>query len=163
MVDSNLVSEVQSLKIDIDPDILIMELPSLEGLKELLIDNIDNIINSSVNIKPFQKECLRQTREFRFTWTLFIYGSLCNYLDDLCVRKKYNEDSISILLKETLESDIFLTTNKWIRWRNVVEMRKINHSPEAFSQLVEVVREMMGMIDESFWNILKQNNLSMIL
>lgn len=161
--DGNLVENIQSLTLDIEQGTLTMELPSLEEPKELLLNNIDNIINSSTNIKPFQKECLKQIKELSFTWTLFIYGNLCNYLEDLCVRQKYDEDLVSALLKETLENDVFLTADRWIKWKNAVEMRKLNNSPETFSQLVEVVREMMGMIDESFWNTLKQNNLSMIL
>lgn len=161
--DGNLVGNIQSLTLDIEQGTLTMELPSLEEPKELLLNNIDNIINTSTNIKPFQKECLKQIKELSFTWTLFIYGNLCNYLEDLCVRQECDENLVSALLKETLENDVFLTADRWTKWKNAVEMRKLNNSPETFSQLVKVVREMMGMIDESFWNTLKKHNLSIIL
>lgn len=163
--DSNLVSEVQSLKIDIAPGKLTMELPTLEEPKELLLNNIDSIINSSTIIKPIQKECLKQIRKVSFAWTLFVYGNLCNYLDDFCVRQEYEEDIVRLntLLKEALESDVFLATDKWMKWKNTIEMRKIDESPETFSELIEMVREMLGVIDKSFWNTLKKHNLSIIL
>lgn len=163
--DGSLVGGIQSLKIDIAPGTLTMELPSLEEPKELLLNNIDNIISTSTIMKPFQKECLKQIRKVSFAWTLFVYGNLCNYLDDFCVRQEYEEDIVRLntLLKEALESDVFLATDKWMKWKNAIEMRKIDESPETFSELIETVREMLGMIDRSFWNTLKKHNLSIIL